>query len=71
MKKTFIVIDARREGYGPDQVMDNTMTVGELIDYLREYDSDVPVILSHDNGYTYGAISDYGITEDYFEVDDE
>lgn len=50
-----------REGYGTDQVRE-TMTVGELIAFLENYDEGTPVYLSFDNGYTYG-----GITEDRFE----
>ena len=33
-----------------------TMTVGELREALEEFDDDAKVILSHDNGYTYGGI---------------
>lgn len=61
MKKQVLFLDARREGYGIDDIH-KTMTVGELIAYLQEnYDEDTPMYLSHDNGYTYG-----GITEDRF-----
>ena len=52
-----------REGYGTDQIR-KTMTVGELIAFLEDYDKDTPMYLSFDNGYTYG-----GITEDRFEED--
>lgn len=55
MYKTF------REGYGIDQIWE-TMTVGELISFLEQFDEDKPVYLSFDNGYTYG-----GITESRFE----
>lgn len=50
-----------REGYGTGQIR-TTMTVGELIGFLGNYDEDTPIYLSFDNGYTYG-----GITEDRFE----
>lgn len=50
-----IYIDVVREGYGPDQVK-RTMTVGELIAFLDQFDEDRPVYISHDNGYTYGGI---------------
>lgn len=55
-----IIIEAVREGYGTDQV-ERTMTAGELIAWLEQYDENTPVYLSHDNGYTYG-----GITEEKF-----
>ena len=56
----FIKIEAQRGGYSPDQC-GNTMTVGELIDELSGYDASTPVYLSHDGGYTYGAIMPYDI----------
>lgn len=55
-----VIIEAKREGYGTDQVY-RTMTVGELIAYLEQFNEDAKVYLSHDNGYTYG-----GITEECF-----
>lgn len=65
-----LIIDAQREGYGTDQIR-RTMTVGELMAMLEQYDEDTPVYLGHDRQsygwYTYG-----GITEDRFcEVEDE
>ena len=54
-----IIIDAQREGYGTDQIY-GTMTVGELIEFLSQYDEDTPVYLGHDmksyGWYTYGGI---------------
>lgn len=54
------------EGYGPDQVR-KTMTVGELIAFLEDYDEDTPVYLSFDNSYTYGGISEGRFEENYGE----
>lgn len=45
-----ITIEGRREGYAPDQIR-HTMTVGELIDYLSQFDEDCPVMLDNDNGW--------------------
>ena len=50
MKK--LICSTFREGYGIDQIR-RTMTVGELINFLAQYDEDTPVYLSFDNGYTY------------------
>lgn len=58
-----VIIEASREGYSTDQIR-NTMTVQELIDILSEYDADAKVYLSHDNGYTYGGIRRYDISEE-------
>jgi len=54
-----LIIDAVRETYGKENV--RTMTVGELMNYLEQFDEDRLVILSHDGGYTYG-----GIREEHF-----
>ena len=56
-----LIYETFREGYGLDQIR-RTMTVGELISFLSDFDEDTPVYLSFDNGYTYG-----GITEGRFE----
>ena len=44
-----LYINANRTGYAPDQIR-HTMTVGELIDALREFDEDAQVYLRHDGG---------------------
>ena len=61
----YLMIEGRREGYGPDQLR-RTMTVGELIDYISQFDDDTPVILNNDNGYTYGSITDSSFEEARF-----
>ena len=63
-----VIINARRNGYSPDQCGE-TMMVWELIDFLQNFDEDAPVYLSHDRGYTYGSITE-GDFEDS-EYDDE
>ena len=61
-----LYIEVRRNGYSPDQCGSGTMTVGELIKFLQDFDEDTPVYLKNDNGYTYG-----NITESSFEEDDD
>lgn len=68
MKK--LLFQTFREGYGIDQIR-RTMTVGELIEFLGNYDEDTPVYLSFDNGYTYGGITEDRFEEDYEEDNDE
>lgn len=71
MEKQVILLDARREGYSVGQI-GNTMTVGELISYLQEnYDEDTPIYLSHDNGYTYGGITESRFTDDWVGEDED
>ena len=64
MEKNVVVIEAIRQGYAIDQVVNITMTVGELI-YLLEsrFDEDQPIVFSHDGGYTYGALREENISE--------
>ena len=64
MEKNVVVIEAIRQGYAIDQVVNRTMTVGELI-YLLEsrFDEDQPIVFSHDGGYTYGALREENISE--------
>ena len=58
-----LFINAHRAGYAPEQIR-HTMTVGELIAALEEFDEDTPVFLKHDGGYTYGGITPYCFEED-------
>lgn len=61
---SYITLETKREGYSPDQC-GSTMTVGELIQYLSQFDEDAKIYYSNDNGYTYGSIKDYQIKEEY------
>lgn len=68
MKK--LIFNTFREGYGIDQIR-RTMTVGELIGFLGDFDEDTPIYLSFDNGYTYGGVTDDRFEEDYGDDEDE
>ena len=68
-----LYIEGRRNGYAPDQC-GRTMTVGELIDFLGEFDENLPIYLYNDRGYTYGNIDHRSfeeIDEDEDEYEDE
>lgn len=56
MKKA-LILEVEREGYGIDQVQ-YTMTVGDLIRLLEDYNEDTPIYVSHDNGYTFGGVKE-------------
>ena len=61
----YLEIGTVREGYTPDQCND-TMTVKELRSLLEDFDDDLPIYLSYDNGYTYGSLTEQAIdTADY------
>ena len=57
-----IYIEGKRNGYGIDQC-GQTLTVGELIEILEQFDYDRPIYLRNDNGYTYGSVQMDSITE--------
>jgi hypothetical protein len=65
-----LIYSTFREGYGVDQIR-NTMTVGELIAFLEDFDEDTPIYLSFDNGYTYGGVTEQRFEENYDEEGDE
>ena len=58
--KEVIFIDGNRSGYSPEDC-GYTITVGELIRALEQYNEETPVYLRNDNGYTYGHIREWGI----------
>ena len=69
MEAKVITLETRRTGYSVDQVVDKTITVGELRDYLENFDEDDFVMFSNDNGYTFGELTDSMVT--VYEFDEE
>ena len=67
-----IIIQAKRQAYGVEDIVSDsrTLTIRELIEELSQYDEEAKVVLSHDNGYTYGGITERDI-EDYEGENDE
>lgn len=65
MKKSIITLTTSRSGYSIEQILDNyvTITAQELIDILKEFPPNTPVMFCNDNGYTYGHIYDQFINE--------
>lgn len=57
-----LILNTSRDGYGTDQIA-YTMTVGELIAFLEDFDPETPVYTGHDNGYTYGPIKEWSFEE--------
>lgn len=52
--KQVVILEAQRESYTVAQC--KSVTVRELIEALEQFDQDLEIFLSHDNGYTYGGI---------------
>lgn len=65
-----LYMEGRRNGYSPDQC-GKTMTVGELISFLSDFDEDMPIFLRNDGGYTYGNITEYSFDEGELDEEDE
>lgn len=55
MEKLFI--NAIKEGYSTNQCR-KTMTVGELIELLQNYEPETEIFIKNDGGYTYGSIEE-------------
>ena len=68
--KNILFLEGRRSGYSYD-TCGNTMTVGDLIELLQDFDEDSPIYLRNDNGYTFGNIDEYSLRIADEEEDDE
>ena len=73
MAKKVVVIDGRRDAYSVDQILNlcDTYTIGQLIEHLKTFDYDMPVMLINDNGYTYGSIDEYSFDVAESDEDEE
>ena len=59
-----LYIEGKHNGYSPEQC-GKTMTVGELMDFLAQFDEDAEIFLKNDNGYTYGNITERSFEEEH------
>ena len=64
------VIEAERAGYSIGQVAGRAITAGEMIEWLQQFDEDSPVIVSNDNGYTYGSIRRSDLSTEWLDPED-
>ena len=70
MKNEYITLETHRTGYAVDQC-GHTLNVGELIDYLSQWDEETPIYFSNDSGYTYGSLCFDDINSEFEDGDDE
>lgn len=63
-----LIMNTTRSGYAPSSCY-STMTVGELIEFLSQYDPDTKIYTGHDSRYTYGEIRESQF-EEYYEEDE-
>ena len=66
MTREALFINANNNGYEPSQC-GRTITVGELINLLSDFDEDMPIYLKFDNGYSYGSIREDDFIEELVE----
>lgn len=57
-----VYIKSYRTSYYPEYCID-TMTVGELIDFLSGFDENALVYIDNDNRYTFGEVNEDTIYE--------
>ena len=69
-----VIINVNRDGYATDQIY-HTMTVGELIEMLSDFNENLPVYFGNDRRdygwYTYGGVNERDIELVIDEMDDE
>ena len=65
-----LIMNTTRSGYNPSQCY-STMTVGELIEFLQQYDPDTKIYTGHDRKYTFGEIRESQFEEYYEDEEDE
>ncbi len=63
-KQNVVIIQTNRDCYSKNEAAERTMTVSELVSLLEGYDEDTPIVLSFDNGYTYGWLKESRIEDD-------
>ena len=67
-----VLLHTTRSDYSATEAANHTISVGELIRELENFDEDDKIVFCNDNGYTYGNISERLIVEvDDAEEEDE
>jgi len=66
-----LIINTRKDTYHKEEAALSSITVGELINFLRQFDDDEAIVLSFNNGYTYGRLSEYRIEQIEEEEEDD
>ncbi len=66
-----VMFNTSRDSYDIRESADCSMTVGELISELRNYDEDDKIVFSNDGGYTYGYIRRESLDDKLVETREE
>ena len=66
------ILKTNRSEYSIKEAADQSITVQELIDYLRDnLDMDSRIVFSNDGGYTYGYVTEDVVGEQFYEEEPE
>ena len=67
----YLILQTSRTGYdaGQAEERETALTVRELINVLENYDDEMKVYFSNDNGYTYGSVTEDCIDTEESEED--
>ena len=54
--KFIVTLEANRSEYSATRAADKSITVGEFIKELKQFNEDAKIVFSNDGGYTYGYV---------------
>ena len=66
-----IKFEVGRDDYDIRDCANASVSVGELIDILSHYDKDTKIVFSNDEGYTYGAICEGCLEDEWVKTKEE
>ena len=66
-----ITLNTNRSEYDIREAAKSSITVGEFIRELEQYDEDAKIVFSNDNGYTYGYVGGGYIDEKHVKSEEE
>lgn len=69
--KEYVALHTSSDGYAVNQVIGECITVGELIEALRDFDPDLRVVLNNDNDGTYGYVDYCSLVAEQYEEDEK
>lgn len=69
MKKV-LLLNTKRNGYSVSQC-GKSITVAELRNFLNNFEDNMPIYFSNDNGYTYGSINSYNFHDEFVEDEED
>lgn len=65
-----VTLKTNRSFYSVKEAADDSITVEEFINWLKEFNPKDKIVFSNDGGYTYGYIKERVINEKWYENTD-